>query len=380
MRRVLVVIGTRPEAIKLAPVVRALAATRPDLQPVICVTAQHRQMLDQVLELFDLQPDYDLDLMREDQSVTFVTTQVLVRLEELLRKVAPAAVLVQGDTTTSMAAGLAAFYQRIPVGHVEAGLRTSDRYSPFPEEMMRRLLTQLTTYHFAATPEAAATLLAENISLEDVYLTGNPVVDAVLWIRERSPRSLPVQLTPGHRLILVTAHRRESFGEPLRRICAAIQALVDRNPDIEVVYPVHPNPNVQQPVHELLGEIPRVHLTQPLRYDAFIGLMDRSYLILSDSGGVQEEAPVLGKPVLVLREKTERREALQANAAILVGTDTTRIVAEAERLIRDPNAYARMAVSRSPFGDGRAASRIAAILLQALAGSGGGASDFRYRP
>lgn len=381
MSRILVVMGTRPEAIKMAPVVHALRAL-PHMEPMICATAQHRHMLDQVLRIFGLRPDVDMDIMREGQTLTFVTTEVLRRVTDLLRELKPAAVLVEGDTTTSMAAALAAFFEKIPVGHVEAGLRTGHRYDPFPEEMMRKQLTQLTSFHFAPTRLASRTLWNEGVSPHDIYLTGNSVVDAVLWIRERTRADhdgLP-RIAPGRRMILVTAHRRESFGAPLLGICRAITELVERNADIEVVYPVHPNPNVTGPVHQHLGQRERIHLIPPLEYDRFIGLMDRAYIVMSDSGGIQEEAPVLAKPVLVMRKTTERVEAIQANAAILVGTDPERILREAERLLRDEAAYSSMARSRSPFGDGHAAERMAAILSQEIDGAGRGADEARYVP
>lgn len=379
MSEILVVVGTRPEAVKLAPVIHALRAARPRLVPVVCATAQHREMLDQVLMLFGIRPEIDLDVMRGDQSLTFVTTEVLTRMGEILRSRRPALVLVQGDTTTTMAASLAAFYERIPVGHVEAGLRTADRYSPYPEELNRRLTTQLAEIHFAATELAARTLCAERVDPRNVYLTGNPVVDAILWVRERIAAGASPH-DSSRRVLLVTAHRRENFGDPIRRICRALRTIADRHPDVEIVYPVHPNPNVTGPVRELLGGHERIRLVAPLPYDQFVALMDRSYLVLSDSGGLQEEAPVLGKPVLVLRENTERSEAVAAGATRVVGTDAERIVAEAERLLSDGEAYAAMSRARSPFGDGRAAERIAAILLQLVAGDGTGADEHRFSP
>lgn len=360
-KRVLVVVGTRPDAVKMCPVVRAIADRAPVLRPIVCATAQHREMLDDVLGVFDVRPDFDLDIMTEGQGIGDVTIRVLERMAPLLRRERPDVVLVQGDTTTAMAASLAAFYERIPVGHVEAGLRTDDRYSPFPEEMMRRLISQIATLHFAATRRAADRLIAERVEARNVYVTGNPVVDAVRWILARS--TSPARASD-RRLVLVTAHRRENFGEPLARICDALALLVERNPDIEIVYPVHPNPNVSGPVRERLGAHERIQLVGPQRYDEFLALLASAYLVLSDSGGIQEEAPVLGRPVLVLRENTERPEAIEANATKLVGTETARIVSEAERLLRDPAAYAAMSKARSIYGDGTAGARIAAILAE----------------
>jgi UDP-N-acetylglucosamine 2-epimerase (non-hydrolysing) len=377
MKRVFVMMGTRPDAIKMCPVVRALAECRPHLEPVVCVTAQHREMLDDVLSHFQVRPDFDLDVMVEGQSLTDVTTRVLERLAPLLRRERPEFVLVQGDTTTAMASSLAAFYEKMPVAHVEAGLRTDDRYSPFPEEIMRRLISQLATLHFAATALAARRLRAEGIAPEGIFLTGNTVVDAVRGILDAAGTP-PTKPGEGRHLILVTAHRRENFGAPLERICAALDELVERNADVEIVYPVHPNPQVSDPVRKRLGGRDRIRLLPPLRYDEFVRLMNEAYLVVSDSGGIQEEATVIGKPVLVLRENTERPEALAANATKLVGTDTTRIVVEVERLLRDPEAYAAMSRARSIYGDGRASPRIARILLQLLAGQGSGADEARF--
>ncbi len=334
--RVLVGIGTRPEAVKLAPVVRALAQHRPTIEPIVCAIAQHREMLDEVLSLFGIVPEHDLDVMREGQDLTAVTTRVLERFGQLVDRTSPQLVVVQGDTAAAMAAALAAFYRRTPVGHVEAGLRTDDPYSPYPEEMMRRMISRIATVHFAATDAAARRLVDERVPAADVFLTGNPVVDAVLEIRQRSVSSIG---EGRRRLILVTAHRRE---------------------------------------RARLANVPRIELVPPLPYDSFIATMDRSYLVISDSGGVQEEAPVLGKPVLVMRENTERPEGLAANATMLVGTDPDRIVREAERLLRDPAHYAAMARPRSPFGDGKAATRIADVIREIFAHEGDGAARSRY--
>jgi UDP-N-acetylglucosamine 2-epimerase (non-hydrolysing) len=361
--RVLVVLGTRPEAIKLAPVVSQLRA-RSGVDVSVCVTAQHREMLDQALDLFGLVPDHDLDLMRADQSPEEVTAAVLRGVAELADRLGPDVVLVQGDTTTAMAAGLAAFFRRVPVGHVEAGLRTSIRSSPFPEEMMRRIVTQVASLHFAPTVRAAENLLAEHAEREGaIFLTGNSVVDAVRWIVERrGDARLPFPRRAG-RLILLTAHRRENFGEPIRAICRAVLEIVRRQPDLEVAYPVHLNPNIQSPVRSMLGGEERIHLLPPLPYGDLVHLMQDAELILTDSGGIQEEAPVLGKPVLVLRRDTERPEAIEAGTALLVGTDENEIVVQTERLLSDRNAYDRMAKAQSPFGDGHAAERIADILI-----------------
>jgi UDP-N-acetylglucosamine 2-epimerase (hydrolysing) len=365
--KVLVVIGTRPEAIKLAPVIKQLAAQRPAVQPVICVTGQHREMVDDVLRLFEIAPDYDLDIMKQHQTASGVFAAVLERIEPVLKLVRPQLALVQGDTTTAVAAALAAFHERIPVGHVEAGLRTDNIYDPFPEEMNRRLITQLTSLHFAATGRAAERLQGEGISPERVHLTGNPVVDAVHWIRSRGNRTATSR---ERQLILVTAHRRENLGAPLARICAALQMLVTDHDDVEIVYPVHPNPLVTGPVRAALGTIPRIHLLPPVSYDELLAYMDESYLVLTDSGGLQEEATVLGRPVLIMRETTERQEAIEAGAAELVGTDPTTICSRVATLLRDANAYSVMATPRDLFGDGRAAERIVRIIREFLPATG----------
>jgi UDP-N-acetylglucosamine 2-epimerase len=361
--KTLIVFGTRPEAVKLAPVVMELRR-RPEAQAVLCATGQHREMLDQVLRLFDLRPDHDLDVMRADQQPGDVAAAVLAGVGKVIEAEQPAIVVVQGDTTTAMAASLAAFFRRTPVAHVEAGLRTGVRSSPFPEELMRRIVGRIAELHFAPTTRAAENLRAERADTEGaIFLTGNTVVDAVKWIAANRRPSTGCLERRAARLVLLTAHRRENFGEPIRGICRAVLALVERNPDIEVVYPVHPNPNVQRPVRELLEGHERIRLLPPQDYEDLIGLMEQSYLVLTDSGGLQEEAPVFGKPVLVLRRDTERPEAIEAGTAILVGTSEDRIVDEAERLLSDPAAYRRMAHAHSPFGDGLAANRIADILL-----------------
>ena len=364
-RRVMFCFGTRPEAIKLAPVIRELARHPREFQPVVLVTAQHRQMLDQVLRVFDIRPDHDLDVMRPGQSLADVTVGVLRGVELVLRRARPDMVVVQGDTTSALAAALAAFYERIPVGHVEAGLRTNDKYSPYPEEMNRRLVSSLADLHFAPTRAARENLLREGVPRHRIRVTGNTVVDALKAMRRSKAKwHVPVldRIAPDQHVILVTAHRRESFGPGFERICRALRMLVERNPDVEVVYPVHLNPNVRKPVRAILGRTPRVHLIEPLEYLPFVRLMERAYLILTDSGGIQEEAPALGKPVLVMRDVTERPEAVIAGTAKLVGTDTEVIVSATERLLHSAAAYRKMARARNPFGDGRASRRIAAAL------------------
>jgi len=345
----------------MAPVIQRLQAV-PGFEVRVLATAQHREMLDQVLDWFAIAPQYDLNLMQPNQALAEFAGRALVAIGDLLNDVKPDVVLVQGDTSTAMIAALGAFYRRCPVGHVEAGLRTRDRYNPFPEEINRRIVGTLTTYHFAPTAQAAEALKAEQVPAENIHVTGNTVVDALLMTVRR-----PVSLDLGfnladRRLILVTAHRRESFGAPFESLCSALRDIADRNADVEIVYPVHLNPNVREPVMRILAGHPRIHLLEPLRYEQFSHLMAQSYLILTDSGGIQEEAPVLGKPTLVMRETTERPEAIAAGTARLVGTDRARIVAEAERLIKDQEAYGAMARAGSPFGDGHAAERIADIL------------------
>jgi UDP-N-acetylglucosamine 2-epimerase (non-hydrolysing) len=365
MIRVLSVFGTRPEAIKMAPVIRRLEARRDRFESVICVSAQHRDMLDQVLDVFALRPDHDLEIMTPGQSPAGVAARVLDRLPPLLREVRPDALLVQGDTMTTFAASFAAYLERIPSCHVEAGLRTGDRYHPFPEEINRVLTTRLADLHFAPTERARDRLLAEGVPPETVLLTGNTVIDALLsTVRQDYGFTTPALagLDPRARVVLVTTHRRESFGAPLRSTCAAIADLVGRFPDIEVVLPVHPNPNVKAVVEEILCDTPRVHLIAPVDYEEFVHLMNRAHLILTDSGGVQEEAPSLGKPVLVLRETTERPEGVEAGTAVVVGTDRGRIVETASLLLSSGEAYARMANAVSPYGDGRASERIVAAL------------------
>lgn len=352
----------------MAPLVHVLKERR-EFEAVTCVTAQHRQMLDQVLAWFHIQPDYDLNLMQPNQTLAMLTGRALQGVTQVIEQARPDVVLVQGDTTTAMASAMAAFYLRVPVGHVEAGLRTHDIYNPFPEEVNRHLISVMGTYHFAPTETARAALLSEGINPATIYLTGNTVIDALQWTVAQPYRldlGLPLD-TPDERLILVTAHRRESFGEDFVSICEALKQIALRNPDVRLVYPVHLNPNVQEPVRRILSGVERVHLIEPLPYPDFAHLMARSTLVLTDSGGLQEEAPALGKPVLVMRRTTERPEAVEAGTAKLVGTDTAVIVAETERLLHDPAAYDAMANAISPFGDGHAAERIADILSRVLA-------------
>ncbi len=361
--RALTIIGTRPEAIKLAPIVKRFECYPDDIRSVVCVTAQHREMLDQVLSLFEIKPDYDLDLMSERQTLPSLTASVITAVSTVLEEVRPDVVLVQGDTTTAMVSALASHYQRVPVGHVEAGLRTDDRYNPFPEEMNRRLVTELASLHFAPTKTAVDALLREGIPADSIYLTGNSVVDALQhMIGNMRPVDLGVPFR-GDRLILVTAHRRENFGRPIENICMALRQLAADNDDVDVVYPVHLNPNIQEPVHRLLDNCPGIHLLPPLDYMSFVTLMARCYIVLSDSGGIQEEAPALGKPVLVLRTTTERPEAIEAGTARLGGVDTQAIIEQAELLLRDGAEYLRMATAASPYGDGKAAERIVDVIL-----------------
>ena len=361
----LFVFGTRPEAIKLCPLIRELRS-RPEFAVRICVTAQHRGMLDQVLDAFQLAPDYDLNLMRPRQTLSGLTARIMEALEPVLAAASPRMVIVQGDTTTTLAAALAAFYHRIPAAHVEAGLRTGDVGHPFPEEMNRVLTSRLAELHFAPTSRAAANLIAEGVPRSRVHVTGNTGIDAVLYVRDALESGpLPAAdwscLDPARRLIVVTGHRRENFGRAFEREMRALARLAAR-PDVQLVYPVHRNPNVLGPAHELLGGCSNIHLIEPLPYVPFVDLLRRAYFIITDSGGIQEEAPSLGKPVLVMREKTERPEAVEAGTVKLVGTNEERIVADATRLLDDRDEYARMTRVHNPYGDGRASGRIAEIL------------------
>lgn len=369
-KNILLVFGTRPEAIKMAPLVLALRKY-PQLRVRVCVTAQHRQMLDQVLNLFGLIPDYDLDLMQPGQDLYDITSRVLLGLKGVMQDAKPDLVLVHGDTTTTFSASLAAFYQRIPVGHVEAGLRTGDIYSPWPEESNRKLTGALTALHFAPTEGSRANLLAESIKDENIFVTGNTVIDALLQVVDKITTDSVLTaefastfdfIDPSKKLILVTGHRRESFGGGFERICHALKQLSERE-DVQICYPVHLNPNVREPVERILSSAKQVYLIEPQDYLPFVYLMSQSYLILTDSGGIQEEAPSLGKPVLVMRETTERPEAVEAGTVKLVGTDDALIVSEVSRLLDDSSAYQQMSVAHNPYGDGRACERIADVIL-----------------
>ncbi len=366
--KVLVVFGTRPEAIKLAPVIHELQRYPARFRTRVCVTAQHREMLDQVLSLFHIRTHHDMNIMQRGQSLEDVTARVLLGTKKVLAKERPDIMLVQGDTTTVMAASLAAFYAGVPVGHVEAGLRTWKKRSPFPEEINRVIASHLADIHFAPTPQSRLNLLREGIKSSRVIVTGNTVIDALFHVRKRvtAHRSRFVKLFPGidfrRRMVLITGHRRENFGEGFLSICRAIRTIARRHPDIEIVYPVHLNPNVQKPVRAILSGLTNVHLLQPQPYLPFVFLMDRSTIILTDSGGVQEEAPSLGKPVLVMRHDTERPEAVKAGTVRLVGTSEKKIVAETERLLKNRKAYLAMSRAHNPYGDGKAAGRIVRTL------------------
>ncbi|MCF0155746.1 MAG: UDP-N-acetylglucosamine 2-epimerase (non-hydrolyzing) [Veillonella sp.] len=365
MLKVMTVFGTRPEAIKMAPLVKALQAA-PDMEPIVTVTAQHREMLDQVMNLFDITPDYDLNIMSQGQTLYDVTTKSLMGLKEVLETAKPDVVLVHGDTTTTFAGALAAFYQEIPVGHVEAGLRTGNIYSPFPEEANRKLTGAIATYHFAPTASSEANLKRENVKEDHLYVTGNTVIDALdTTVQENYQFEDPALNALDYqnkRIVLVTTHRRENLGEPMRHVYQAIRQLLADFDDIQVVFPVHKNPKVRAVVQEELGQVERVTLIDPLDYEPFANLMARSYLILTDSGGIQEEAPALGKAVLVLRDTTERPEAVEAGTVKLVGTDKDVVYKEAYTLLSDSDAYQAMSNAVNPYGDGKASERIVQAL------------------
>lgn len=381
MKTVMLVFGTRPEAIKMAPLVKVFEKHPQDFTTLVCVTGQHREMLDQVLHLFDIVPDYDLNIMKQGQDLYDVTARVLVGMRDVLKQAKPDVVLVHGDTTTSTAAALAAFYQQIPVGHVEAGLRTHDIYSPWPEEMNRQITGRIATYHFAPTPLAQENLLKENIPPQHITVTGNTVIDALYAVVEKiqQDRSLsgelterlqaagydPLRIGQGRRLVLITGHRRENFGEGFRNICRAIKTLSEKYPEVDFVYPMHLNPNVRRPIAEVFGQQHGANLffIEPLEYLEFVFLMEKSTLVLTDSGGIQEEAPGLGKPVLVMRDTTERPEALAAGTVRLVGTDYDRITSEVSRLLDDEAYYESMSRAVNPYGDGLACGRIVSIFL-----------------
>lgn len=381
MKTVMLVFGTRPEAIKMAPLVKAFEKHPQDFTTLVCVTGQHREMLDQVLRLFDIVPDYDLNIMKQGQDLYDVTARVLMGMRDVLKQAQPDVVLVHGDTTTSTAAALAAFYQQIPVGHVEAGLRTHDIYSPWPEEMNRQITGRIATYHFAPTPLAQENLLKENIPPQHITVTGNTVIDALYAVVEKiqQDRSLsgelterlqaagydPLRIGQGRRLVLITGHRRENFGEGFRNICRAIKTLSEKYPEVDFVYPMHLNPNVRRPIAEVFGQQHGANLffIEPLEYLEFVFLMEKSTLVLTDSGGIQEEAPGLGKPVLVMRDTTERPEALAAGTVRLVGTDYDRITGEVSRLLDDEAYYESMSRAVNPYGDGLACGRIVQTFL-----------------
>lgn len=366
-KKILLTFGTRPEAIKLAPLVLAFKRC-PDFAIRVCVTAQHRMMLDQVLEFFGIVPDYDLDLMQDDQTLFDITGKVLLHFKKVLLDAGPDYVFIQGDTTTAFAAALSSFYNRIPVCHVEAGLRTNNIYSPFPEEMNRQLAARICLFHFAPTLWAQKNLLQENISEDNILVTGNTVIDALFEAKKRlRPDGAAISAlkdkisfaaNPERRRILVTGHRRENFGAGLQNLCLALKTLAAQHPDIQIIYPVHLNPNVQKPAHSLLGTIDNICLLDPLDYESFIWLMDNTYCIITDSGGIQEEAPALGKPVLLTRDTTERPEAIEAGTVRMVGTSADSIITETSRLLQDQRVYDRMSRAHNPYGDGRACERI----------------------
>ncbi len=369
MKKVLLVFGTRPEAIKMAPLAKAFE-NEPTIESKVCVTAQHREMLDQVLDMFDIKPDYDLNIMKAGQDLFDVTTNVLLGLKDVLNDFNPDVVLVHGDTTTTSASSLAAFYNKIKVGHVEAGLRTGDIYSPWPEEANRQITGVLANYHFAPTTTSENNLLKENKNPNDIIVTGNTVIDALFLALDKIEKddnlkskivdtiNSQYKLQDDKKIILVTGHRRENFGQGFVNICEALKTLAINNPDIDIVYPVHLNPNVQKPVNEILSNTPNVYLIEPLQYEQFIYMMNKSYFIITDSGGVQEEAPSLGKPVLVMRDTTERPEAVDAGTVKLVGTNKEVIIEEAQKLLDNKEEYEKMSKAHNPYGDGKACERI----------------------
>lgn len=378
MKKVMLVFGTRPEAIKMAPLVKEFQKHPEEFKTIVCVTGQHRQMLDQVLELFEISTDYDLNIMKQGQDLYDVTTRVLTGIRDVLKEAQPDVVLVHGDTTTSTAAALASFYQQIPVGHVEAGLRTHNIYSPWPEEMNRQITGRIAEYNFAPTPLSRQNLVEENISDEKISVTGNTVIDALYLVVEKIKHDFKLEsklnlelksggydidrLANGKKLVLITGHRRENFGDGFISMCKAIKTLTEKYPDVDFVYPMHLNPNVRKPIHEVFGEnltgLGNMFFIEPLEYLSFVYLMEKSYIVLTDSGGIQEEAPGLGKPVLVMRDTTERPEALSAGTVKLVGTDYDKIVKEVSALLDDPEHYEEMSKAVNPYGDGKACARI----------------------
>jgi len=377
LKKILLVFGTRPEAIKMAPLVKEFQKDTINFETKVCVTAQHREMLDQVLDLFDITPDYDLNLMKPGQDLYDITTNVLLGMKDVLNDFKPDVVLVHGDTTTTSATSLAAFYQQVKIGHVEAGLRTGDLLSPWPEEANRQITGVLANYHFAPTVTSENNLLKEHKDSKNIIVTGNTVIDALFLALEKIQNNkeqetqiinqlskLNYNLVYDKRIILVTGHRRENHGQGFINICRALRELAVNNPELDIVYPVHLNPNVQKPVKELLSDIDNVYLIEPLQYEQFIYIMDKSYFIITDSGGVQEEAPSLGKPVLVMRDTTERPEAVEAGTVKLVGTDKDMIIKEAQKLIDDENEYEKMSKSHNPYGDGKACERIVEFIKE----------------
>ena len=378
MKKVMLVFGTRPEAIKMAPLVKAFEQRPDKFETIVCVTGQHREMLDQVLQIFEITPDYDLNIMKQGQDLYDVTARVLTGMRDVLREAQPDVVLVHVDTTTSTAAALAAFYQQIPVGHVEAGLRTHNIYSPWPEEMNRQITGRIATYNFSPTPLSRQNLLEENVAEEKIIVTGNTVIDALYWVVDKMKKDVRLQnsldevlkvsgydvtrLSGGKKLVLITGHRRENFGDGFISMCRAIQALTQRYPNVDFVYPMHLNPNVRKPIHEVFGDdlsqLDNMFFIEPLEYLSFVYLMEKATIVLTDSGGIQEEAPGLGKPVLVMRDTTERPEALDAGTVKLLGTDYDMIVGNVSELLDDEEAYRRMSQAVNPYGDGKACPRI----------------------
>lgn len=378
MKKVLIVFGTRPEAIKMAPLVKEFKKNSKNFETRVCVTAQHRQMLDQVLEIFDIVPEYDLNIMKAGQDLYDITANVLVGIRDVLVDFKPDIVFVHGDTSTTFSASLAAFYSKIKVGHIEAGLRTNDIYSPWPEEGNRQLTGILANYHFAPTLQSQANLLKEGKNQEEIYVTGNTVIDALMYVLQRIENQPEIkekiksrickqyQIDEKRKIILVTGHRRENFGEGFINICEGLKQIAVSNPDIDIVYPVHLNPNVQKPVNEILSNVPNIYLIDPLQYEEFIYLMNKSLFIITDSGGIQEEAPSLGKPVLVMRDTTERPEAVAAGTVKLVGCNKVVLFEEAQILIYDSQAYEKMAKAHNPYGDGKACERIVSLMQDLL--------------
>lgn len=383
MKKILLAFGTRPEAIKMAPLVKEFQKRVAQFETIVCVTCQHREMLDQVLTIFNIKPDYDLNIMKQGQDLYDVTARVLIGMRDVLKDVNPDVVLVHGDTTTSMAVALAAFYQQIPVGHVEAGLRTNDIYSPWPEEMNRQITGRIATYDFAPTLLSKKNLLKENVPEDKIIVTGNTVIDALYWVVDKikNDKALDIELdmelkcagydvgrlSNGKKLVLITGHRRENFGEGFIRMCNAIKTLTEKYPEVDFVYPMHLNPNVRKPIHEVFGkdlsDLDNMFFIEPLEYLVFVSLMEKSSIVLTDSGGIQEEAPGLGKPVLVMRNTTERPEALDAGTVKLVGTDYDKIVGEVSRLLDDETYYNQMSHAVNPYGDGLACERIVSTFI-----------------